>query len=166
MSRKWERMVQKNTEKLNKQRAKFGRTPISEAESSKIRGRNWVGPILLVLVAIYYMLTFISTSNTSMYWVTAISYLLLAALFVFRRPFLEIDRKNLSTRRFSGFKSLGADDIDQIVIQKGYVIISAKDGKTRWVFSRLIQLYDIGMLSEKLQEFAKNHSIPVIHQTK
>lgn len=164
MSRRWERMVQKNTEKANKQRAKSGRTPISET-GNKIKGRNWIGPALLVLVALFYMFNFLSTAKTALYWITAISYLFLAALFVFRRPFLEIDRKQLTTRRFSGYKTLGIDNVDRIVIQKGYVIISAKDGKTRWVFSRLIQLYDIDKLSEKLQEFAKNHSIPIINQS-
>ncbi len=60
MSRKWERMVRKNTKISNMQRRKSGKGEISgvNADGSVIfKGRSWFLPMLLVATGVFFALS-------------------------------------------------------------------------------------------------------------
>jgi hypothetical protein len=162
MSRKWERMVDKNTKNVNRQRQKFGKSLVaSNSVEDRLLGRNWIPPVLFISIAFFYMITFKSTYGTTMYWITVISYVLLGVMLFFRRPFLAIRKSELVTRKFGGFKSLEAADIGQITVQKGYVVIVSKNKKERWVFSRAFHRYNTLEMGERLKKFGTLHDIPI-----
>ncbi len=159
MTRKWERMVAKNSKNVNKQREKYGRKPDSPKTQEKFKGRGWLFPTVLAAVGIMYMILFASTAGTTIYWVTVGSYLLLALIFFFRRPFIEVKRNQLTFRRWNALKFASSEDIKQIMLQNGAVIIVLKKNKSRWIFSRLIQRYDTDAIAERLKEFARAHGV-------
>lgn len=162
MSRKWARMVEKNTKSVNKQRQKYGKTLVSSSTSEeRVYGRSWISPILLISISLLYMILFSSSYGTAMYWITVISYIVLGLLLFFRRPFLEIRKSELVTRKLGRFKSLEAAEIDHITLQKGFVIIVSKNKKERWVFSRIFYLYNTVEMGERLKKFGVLHDIPV-----
>ncbi|MCS7461158.1 hypothetical protein N0M98_13470 [Paenibacillus doosanensis] len=164
MSRKWERMVQKNTKLTNKARVKQGKPTLSEAASDgsvTVRGRSWLMPLLLICVGIFCFIAFYDVyQNDNLYWVTGGSYIALG-LFIFwlRRPFLKIGGKELVSRRFGGDKRVEAAQIKEILLQKDAVVISLTTSKTKWVFTKLYHRFDIGSLSETLKEFAERNGV-------
>src|SRR3954451_24352715 len=128
MSRKWERMVQKNTKHANKSRAKQGKPLLSESASDaafRIRGRNWSLPLLLFCVGLFCLIAFRNTNqDENLYWITGGSYILLGLFtFAVRRPFLKIGKTFLLTRRFTGDKRAEAQQIEQITVSKDSVVI-------------------------------------------
>lgn len=164
MSRKWERMVQKNTKSANKIRKKQGKPLLSETVSDgavTIRGRSWLLPLLLIFVGLFCFIVF-RTADTqdSLYWITGGSYIVLG-LFIFavRRPFLKVGKDYLLTRRFAGDRRVESSQIQEIEITNNSVVISLTTSKTKWVFTRFIQRMDIGELSDKLKEFAANNNV-------
>ncbi|HEX7056456.1 MAG TPA: hypothetical protein VF260_04565 [Bacilli bacterium] len=161
MSRKWERMVSRNTKIANKRREKSGKKPISADDGTKFMGRSWMLPIVFVMIDVFYAVTFVSSANSSIYWVTIASYLLLALLFWWRRPYLKIGRKELTLRKWSANKSVSAEEINKITLQKGFVIVELKAKRRRWVFSHLLQLYNTDKMAEKLQEFARVNAVTI-----
>ncbi|WP_248925577.1 hypothetical protein [Paenibacillus hamazuiensis] len=166
MSRKWERMVQKNTKHLNKQRVKVGKKPLSGASSDEgvtIRGRSWFFPVILIAVGIFCFISFRGLAQQdNMYWITGGCYILLGIFtYLVRRPYLKIGKKELSTRRFSGVRTLEAADIKQITLMKNAFIIEGKQKNARWIFSQFYHLMDMGQAAAQLREFAKTHAVPL-----
>ena len=171
MSRSWERMVQRNSKRVDKRRKKEGKPPVGSKTQhlDKFRGRNYIFPILLVLLMVFYVVTFSpwmtkaaeaetgSTMDPTMYWVTLGCYLLLAFFYFMRRPYLSVTRDTLETRKFTGYKTLRPSEIRKIVLSPGYVVIESVKG-SNWVFSRGLNLFPIAKMSERLTTYANiNH---------
>ncbi|GAA4860552.1 hypothetical protein GCM10023310_44770 [Paenibacillus vulneris] len=163
MSRKWERMVLKNSKKVNKARAKQGKPLLSESSSDgavTLRGRSWFMPLLLVCVGIFCFIAFRNNyQNDSLYWVTGGSYMVLGLfIFLVRRPFLKVGKDYLVSRRFGGDRRVEPAQIQEIVIQKDAVAIALTTGKNKWVFTKLFHQFNMEELSEQLKQFAaRNH---------
>jgi hypothetical protein len=165
MSRSWERMVERNSKKINKQRKKQGKPSVAAKtqQGDRYLGRNYIFPILLVLLMAFYAISFSPWKNkiqqdTTMFWVTLGCYALLAVFYFLRRPYLAITRDTLETRRFSGYKRLNPAEIRKIVLQPGYVVIEPLKG-ANWVFSRMINRYPLSRMGERLTVFAELHRI-------
>jgi len=177
MSRSWERKVRKNTEQLNKRRKKAGLHPVSSpaAMTDRYRGRNIILPLFLLLfIGFYiYMMTLspeqpdgANPLETPIFWLTVASYLALASLFWFRRPYLLVGRDFVGTRRFTGPKTLPAEAIKSItVFRRGYIVIEPKKGGN-WVFSRMLNRFPIDEMAERLRKFAQDNRIPYFEETK
>jgi len=169
MSRKWERMVHKNTKVTNKLRVKQGKGSLSEAGRPKIdrfKGRNIIIPSLFAGVSVLFAIVFARVPDQgAMYYFTFISYLVLALLFFFRRPFLNVGKDYVSTRKFGVDQTVYAKDIKQITAKTGKVSIEFNNKKLSWVFNRNINLYNTNEMAEKLQQFAQQHSIPFVQQS-
>lgn len=173
MARSWERMVQRNTQQVNKRRKKDGKDSIYSSRSSDqgdvYKGRNIVFPVVLVLLGLLYgMIASLdaSTSGNSkvLNWVGVVLYFALAAMIFFRKPYLKVERSRVSTFKFNRQRILEAGDIEKIVISKGSVSIKPKAKRGHWIFSRLINRYDTAVMGERMEQFAKQHRIPVEHE--
>ncbi|MBE9915747.1 hypothetical protein G8C92_17160 [Paenibacillus donghaensis] len=177
MSRSWERMVQKNSSQLNKQRKKQGKPSLSSSSGSAtadiFKGRNYVLPITLVALAALYLWLGLASQqqamNSSLSWIVVVLYVLLALVIFLRRPFLKVDKNSLSTIKFNRDRRLTSDQIEKIKVGAGSVVIEMKGTKDRkgrvrkggnWVFTRLINRYDTDAMSERLERFAKLFNIP------
>lgn len=164
MSRSWERMVQRNAKKVNQQRKKQGKPALYERTPNvdKFKGRNYIVPLLVVMLMAFYIYTFgpwvTKYEDTTMFWVTVLLYALLAVMYFFRRPYLNVTRDTLETRKFTGYKTLRPGDIRKIVLAPGYVIIEPVKG-SNWVFSRYINLYPIDKMSERLKTFSEANRV-------
>ncbi|TJY44231.1 hypothetical protein E5161_02245 [Cohnella pontilimi] len=171
MSRSWERKVERNVKTVNKRRKKEGKTSLSAQtqKGDRFLGRNYIFPILLVLLMAFYVVTFspwkVKAQSTTMFWVTLGCYLLLALFYFLRRPYLSVTRDTLETRRFSGYKRLNAGEIRKIVLQPGYVVIETVKG-ANWVFSRVINRYPVDRMGERLKAFAELHHVQLEVKTK
>lgn len=162
MSRKWERMVQKNSKQLNKQRRKTGQAPIitAQEQADVFKGRSWFLPALLVAVSFFFGIVSAGVyESDTFYWVTVIGYLLLGVLYFLRRPYIKVGKNKLSTRRLGVEKTFGADEIEAIAVQRGSVSIQMKGKRTRWVLSKFQHLYDIPALAARLKTFAEHNGI-------
>lgn len=166
MSRKWSRMVRKNTKVTNVQRKKSGQGLISSDSSSAdqaktFRGRSWVLPMLLVATGVFCFIAFRGQAATdNLYWVTGASYIFLAFLmFWARRPFLRIGEHAITSRRFGGDRSLKADDIQEIAVNKDSIVISMKGKSARWAFSRIYHQFPVEETRPHLVAFAQRHGI-------
>lgn len=172
MSRKWERMVSKNTKAVNKQRIKQGKdTVYYSAKESKDKGERFVGrsiflPILLVAIAAFFAFVGGLAGRDTLYWVTIGCYVLLALFFYLRRPFLNIGAKTLSSRRFTGDRTFDADDVKQITTSPGFIVIEWKGRRSSWVFSRFVNRFNTSEIEPSIKKFAQNNSIPLIERAK
>lgn len=165
MSSKWERQVERNTKKVNLQRKRNGKSPVSQSTSKddKQKGRSWMLSLFLVIIGLFYMVTFWDVDRNGLYWVTVIMYLLLALIvFYLRRPFLGIGKSSLTTRKFTGLRVKKAEEISKIEIQPGMAIINFNDNSTRWVFSRFVNRYNMDEMAVELQEFAIRNKVNFI----
>lgn len=164
MSRKWERMVQKNAKTINQQRKKQGIRSVPSSSEENVdwfKGRNIVLPFLLISFAVFFSVIFWGIpGEKNLYWVTVFSYLLLAVILFLKRPYLRVGKDFVSSRRFAVDKRLESADIKSIVVQPGYVVIERKARGANWVFSRLIHRYDTNKMAERMQEFARINSLP------
>lgn len=163
MSRSWERKVRKNMSVVNKQRKKQGNDQIvfNAEKSEKIVGRNFIAPILLILLIGMYVMLMQSSNEfkmDTMFWVTVGCYVLLAALFYFRRPYITIGKDYVQSRRLTGDKRLPVSAIKGISVQAGYVVIEQHKGGN-WVFSRLTNRFPTELIGEKLKQFALANGI-------
>ncbi|SEM83690.1 hypothetical protein [Paenibacillus sp. OV219] len=167
MSRSWERKVQKNQAQINKQRKKRGQKPLLSAASSvetldTFRGRSYLMPAFLLLFILFYVIVTVTSENFketgSMFWVTIGCYVVLALLFMFRRPYLAIGKDFIRSRRFTGDRSIYVNNIKAINVQKGYIVIEQHKGGN-WVFSRLINRYPTEQITDRLRSFAGQHAI-------
>jgi len=133
-----------------------------------------VTPFLILFIGFYiYMMTIPAGDpnqenpfGTPVFWLTVASYLALAAIFWFRRPYLLVGKDYVGTRRFSGPKTLPAGSIKSItVIGRRYVIIEPKKGGN-WVFSRLTNRFPIDEMAERLRKFAQDNRVPFFEEKK
>jgi hypothetical protein len=162
MASKWQRQVERNTKKVNLQRKRIGASPISQTtkKDEKQKGRSWMLSLFLVLIGCFYMVTFWDVDRNGLYWVTVIMYFILALIvFYLRRPFLGIGKSSLTTRKFAGLRVKKAEEISKIEIQPGIIIIEFNDSSSKWVFSRLINRYNLTEMADELQEFASKNKI-------
>ncbi len=172
MSRKWERMIQKNTKVINKSRKKQGQTAINDtakaSEDDRFRGKNFIFPSFLIGFALLYLIAFAGVSSKdSLYWVTVISYLLLGfIIYFFRRPFLTVGKTQISSKRFGGVKYAAAHDIEQITLSPGYVVISIKGSKRKWVFTKIFNRFNTEAMAVRLKQFALQNSVTLVEEAK
>ncbi|MEK3881333.1 hypothetical protein [Paenibacillus sp. PL2-23] len=164
MSRSWERKVRKNMSKINLARKKQGTGQIilNGDKHERYVGRNFALPALLVMFALFYVVMMLNTPTfkaDTMFWVTIGCYVMLAALFFLRRPYLSIGRDYVQSRRFGGDKRLGVKDIKSIRAQNGYVTVIPQRG-AGWTFSRLLNRFQTDEMTEKLKAFSAAHHIP------
>lgn len=167
MARSWERMVQKNSQQLNKQRKKQGKDGIHAVRGNQdtevFKGRNFILPITLVGLGVLYWL--IGTvdqqrgNGSLMNWLGVVLYFALAAMIFFRKPYLKVERSRLSTFKFNRERILHTGDIEKISVSKGAVVIHHKTKRSKWVFSRLTNRFNPEAMGEKLESFAKNNKI-------
>lgn len=173
MSRSWERKVQKNTKEINKRRKKEGKKSISESsapQADKFKGRNYVVPVLLLmLVALYLTIAAPWQSDfetdPTLFWLTVGCYVLLAVFYYLRRPYLSVTKDTLETRKFTGYKLLRPTDVRKISISQGYVVIETIKG-SNWVFSRLMNRFPIERMAERLKAYADLHHVEWEQKTK
>lgn len=163
MSRSWERKVRKNMDVVNKQRKKQGNGQIvfNAEKSEKIVGRNFIAPILLILFIGMYVILMSSSSTfkmDTMFWITVGCYILLAALFFFRRPYITIGKDYIQSRRLTGDKRIPAASIKGFSVQKGYVVVEMQKGGN-WVFSKLTNGFPTDEIGDKLKLFANANGI-------
>ncbi|WP_274362218.1 hypothetical protein [Paenibacillus thermotolerans] len=161
MSRKWERMVQKNKEKINKQRQKQGKTPLAAEQETVVRGRSWFFPLVLTIMGIMFALTLAPTGGlTTFNAITVALYFVLAMFhFFLRRPYLKIGKSRLSWRTFTGEKALTASEIGTISFAPGSVLVQGKDGKTRRTFTKVMDLFPLDELKAALRQFAESNHV-------
>lgn len=168
MARSWERAVRKNSKNVNKIRKMQGKQEIGtvakQQDFDQFLGRNIILPCTLIALALLYALLFTGATqqtSTTMYWVTVGLYLLLGVVLFLRRPFLNIGKSFLGTRRWNRDRRFEAEQIKQITLQKGYVIIEPKTKDANWVFSRLTNRYDTAAIGERLKRFAQVNDVPL-----
>lgn len=175
MARSWERMVQRNTKQINQQRKKQGKDSIytsstkATAKSIDIfKGRNIIFPVVLMLLGImFWVVGSIDEAKGSgilANWLGVVLYFLLAALLFFRRPFLKVERARISTIKYNRERFLPAADIEKITLSRSVVTIKYKGKRKQWIFSKLINRYDTAAMGERLEQFAKNNNIEVVHE--
>ncbi|MGN7760186.1 hypothetical protein [Paenibacillus sp. 22594] len=175
MARSWERMVQRNTQQINKQRKKQGKDSIyasttsAAAKSSDIfKGRNIVFPVVLLMLGImFWVVGSIDEAKGSgilANWLGVVLYFLLAALLFFRRPYLKVERARLATIKYNRERQLPAGDIEKIIVTRGAVSIKYKGKRTQWVFSKLLNRYDINAMGERLEQFAKQNHVEYVKE--
>lgn len=169
MSRKWERMVQKNSKDINKRRQKTGQTPVSASTQDQMdvfKGRSWFLPALLVACSLFFaILSATLYDSQSLYWVTVIGYLVLGLMYFLRRPYIKVGKQKLATRRLGVDKIYGADEIESISVSSGNVAIQIKGKRTRWVLSKFQSLYDIPVIAARLKKFAELNGIAYKEET-
>ncbi|MCZ8513114.1 hypothetical protein O9H85_11905 [Paenibacillus filicis] len=164
MSRKWERMVKKNTKVTNARRKKSGSNPISGGvadDSSVFKGRSWLWPLLLVAIGFFCFVAFRSAARQdNLYWVTGASYIFLAVLIYWaRRPYLKVGKQSLTSRRFSGERTVEAAQISEIAFSKDAVVIIVQPKNSRWVFTRFYHQFPLEPVKAALKEFANKNAI-------
>ncbi|CAH8771328.1 hypothetical protein [Paenibacillus dendritiformis] len=164
MSRSWERQVRRNSAQLNKQRKKQGKPGISShtVEFDEFKGRNFILPLILTgFTIIYALLGSVGTNlpSPTLYWVTVICYLGLALMLFLRRPFLRVTKDELSTTKWNRLRTLKVEDIKKITYQPGFIVIEKNGKGSNWVFSRMMNRYDIEAMHARLQQFAAQNRI-------
>jgi hypothetical protein len=166
MSRKWERMVSKNAKKANKSRLKQGIPPVSDSHRPPIfKGRSIILSIFFVVISIILLFTPMGTGKDSMYWFTTASYFLVGLLIYFvRRPYLKVGKTSLSKRGFSRESIINAENIKQISITPGNVVIEL-NGKSRWVYSKVLNRFDVAAIAGKLRGFSEQNQIAFVDKT-
>lgn len=164
MSRKWERMVERNKKAANLQRRKLGQTPIAEGDKPDLfLGRSWIVPLILEMFAVFFMILFKNyyTADSS-YWFTVICYFLLGVfIFFVRRPVLSVAKSRIATRRITGEKAVNADEIDNIALSPNQIVITLKHKNRKWVFSSSLHLFKIKPMADRLRKFAAVNQVSI-----
>lgn len=169
MSRSFERKVRKNLATVNKKRVKSGQGSLNLVKPEKkqeirFTGRNYILPIVLILfIGMYNFITLMDANFKMnwMYFVTIGSYLLLSALFYFRKPYLTIGKDYLQSRRMMGDKQLFAVAMKEIRIQGGYAIIVPNHGGS-WTFSKMFNRFPLDDMKVELKKFAEKNNVPFV----
>ncbi|WP_040949248.1 DUF986 family protein [Gorillibacterium massiliense] len=172
MSRKWERMVEKNRKEVNAKRKKSGAATIGTPKREQrevFKGRSWGFPVLLILIGtlnIPLAMHAENSKNSSMSYWTLVLYVALAVFMYFiRRPMLQIGKDTLVSRRFTGDKLVHASEIARIDLMKGAVMIETK-AKKRWMYTKLTHMFPIPEVTDKLRTFAERNGVPLADATK
>jgi len=171
MARKWERMVEKNKKSLNLQRKKHGKSIISavKAEQSiNFHGRSWLLAFIFISFSLFYMVAsgFNFTKNSTYNWVIILYLIFGLYLYFIRRPNLKISKTTISSQRFTGPATIKAEDIESITIQTGFIVVSFKHKRNRWVFSKFMHWFDIKGMSIKISKFAIHNNITLKNEVK
>lgn len=168
MSRKWERMVSKNTKTVNKNRSKQGIAPISSDPDRSVvfKGRSIMLALFFVLISILLLVTLTKTDGDKMYWYTTLSYMAVG-LFVYfiRRPYLKVSKTSISKRGFARELVLNADKIKEIVYSPGQVVIDLNGKSPRWVYNKSLNRFDVAAMAARLKKFAEQNQIPFVDKT-
>jgi hypothetical protein len=165
MSRNWERMVRKNTKAANKNRLKQGIPPIKDRDQPEVyKGRSTLLTLLCLAVFLFLIFTAPQAARDNMSLFTMASYLFLG-LFVYfvRRPYLKVNKASLSKRGFIKEYILDAENISQITVKPGYVFIEQK-GKQRWVYSRLLNRFNVDVMAAKLKSFSEQNQVSFVDE--
>lgn len=164
MSGKWERRIQRNASKVDKQRKRFGLPKVGELSKPSedvYKGRSILIPLFLLSVAIFFGTVYGSVGERdALYWITVVLYVLLAVYFFFKQPYLAVGKSELATRKMGREKRVHASEIEQITAMNGFSVISLKGKRSKWVFSRLLNRYDTEAMNRRLRDFAAQHGIP------
>ncbi|CAI6055264.1 hypothetical protein PAECIP112173_01556 [Paenibacillus sp. JJ-100] len=162
--RSFERAVRKNSKQLNQQRKKSGQSVVGNPGENIYKGRSLLFPIFLIGLAFLYlfMSTFlVQAPMTTWDWVTMLLYVLLAVIFMLRRPYIKISSNRIITTKGNRERSIGVDDIIKFRFEPGTVVIEHNSRGKRWVFTKLLNRYDTEAITERLMQFAKAHQITV-----
>jgi len=163
LSRKWERMVARNRAELNQRREKQGLGKVTSTGTElTFKGRSYLFPFVLLVIASLYGFINISAGDTNtLFWVTIALYLLLCLYFFFiRRPYLKFIGNEIMTRKLGRERTANLADIEKIVFQRGTVVITIKDERTEWFFSRGMQLFQTNKMADHLEKIAQKRNIP------
>lgn len=127
------------------------------------KGRSYLMPAFLLLFILFYVIVTVNSAAfkqaDTMFWVTIACYVVLASLFMLRRPYLSVGSDFVRTRRFAGDRNVYVSNIKAINTQKGYIVIEQQKGGN-WVFSRVMNRYPIEPMAARLKAFAEQHGIP------
>jgi len=167
MSRKWARMVNKNQKTINAKRKKTGATPIGTVLRDKpvtFKGRYWILPGFLIIMTLFNVYLTASTGNLDKNtWILLGVYILLALLLVvINRPTLSVGKNALTSRRFTGFQTFQAYEIEEIRLMQNAIVVQMKDKKKRWSFTRLVHIFPIAAATKQLEEFAVRNGVKVV----
>lgn len=170
MSRKWERMVERNSKKSNKQREKQGKPMLSSRQADYIvhKGRSLVLPIAFVLIALFFLLT-TPPGTSGTYWFMVLSYPALAALYYFvYRPYVKVGKDWIGVRRWFMEERIEVKNIQSVVRSSGHLVVEyeKRGRKTRAVFSKTLNLFPIDKMDESLRGLAGDHHIRYELQSK
>lgn len=171
MSRKWERMVEKNRMKVNRQRRKSGQAEIGGTggqDMQVFKGRSWILPMFLVGFSIFYFIGFYhSLPHDGVFWFTGFSYMGLGVLiFLVRRPVIRIGKNVIWARRFNGDRSVEAQDIEEIVVSPSYIALQLKQQKKRWLYTKFQHRFAMDELAAKLKAFAQANKVALREEGK
>ncbi|MFD2673030.1 hypothetical protein [Marinicrinis sediminis] len=162
MSRKWKRMIDKNSSQLNQQRKKKGQPELSSGPVSYqlYKGRSLILPSFLMLIGILFFFTYSQAGNQdTLYWFTVGMYVLLAIYYYFRRPYLKIMKNELATRKLGREVYLKPAEIQSIAYDGKGIAISLQNKRTKWMFSKGLNRYPVDAMATSLKEFALKNGI-------
>lgn len=173
MSRKWERMIEKNQKNVNVARKKQGVATIQDTMKVRdadfvIKGRSWMFPSILVLFALMFFFTspYGEVERNSTFWFTGFSYIGLGILmYLIRRPVIRVSKSYITVRRFSGDKLIEPKDIEEMTLNNGHIIIVLKN-KKKFMYTRFQHRFPMDTLNGKLRDFAVNHKVTLKDEAK
>jgi LPXTG-motif cell wall-anchored protein len=167
MSRNWERMVRKNAKTVNKNRIKQGIPLVSDRDKPQVyKGRSPILSLFFIGVSLFFILTLPKTGGQdSLSWFTTVSYFLLGLfMFFVRRPYLKVSKASLSKRGFIREHILYAENVKQIIIKPGYVFIEQKNSRQRWVYSKLLNRFDVNEIAGGLKSFSEQNHVAFVDE--
>ena len=165
-SRKWEREIYRNQKKVNEFRKRAGKNKVSSSPQYDIfTGRSILLPAFLIGVGLLYGIMFYGLqSSDTLYWITFIAYILLGIWFlVFRKPYLKVGKNELATRKWGREHIVNAQQVEFIHLQGNNIVIKLRQNDKLWVFSRLMNLYQIEEMAARLKEFALKNQVKFIN---
>ncbi|MED4958272.1 hypothetical protein NYE69_18695 [Paenibacillus sp. FSL R5-0527] len=137
-------------------------------EGDVFKGRNFILPIVLFLLALLYASVGIignsAEVNTMMYWITIILYAVLALAIFLRKPYLRINKSWLYTSKFNRDKSLDAGNISKIIVSRNKIVIEPKIRDAKWVFYRTRNRFDTEAMAARLELYANTHHVKLVKE--
>jgi hypothetical protein len=128
-------------------------------------GRSYVLPVLFIAISIFSAFSFSNQVN-NFYYFTVAAYFGLGIYYFVKKPYLRVGKDFISTRRLGYDKSFEADQIKTIELYDGYVLISFKKRRTKWVFAKSINRYPVEDMAIELIKFASLNKVELINETK
>jgi len=102
-----------------------------------------------------------------LYWITFIAYLLLGVWFwALRKPYLKVGRSEVATRRWGRENVVSAKDIEFIQVQNKNIVIKLRKNDKLWVFSKLLNLFNVDEMAVRLKDFALKNQVKFIDSSK
>lgn len=166
MANSFKKNIQKN------QKEYYAKNPKPKAKKKKVDldwkyfyGRSYVLPSLLILISAFSAFSFSSQAN-NFYYFTVAAYFGLGVYYFIKKPYLRVGKDFISTRRLGYDKSFEASQIKTIELYDGYVLISFKKKRAKWVFAKAINRYPVEEMAVELIHFAKNNHVELINELK